>query len=111
MHSAYWNYVHYANKFGKSAEGEGRWAAESIAAFRRCEVIDTIPATHHHPCHTPPHTHHHYCHTTILLPHTTILLPQLTAGASIYRQCLKLRTPSPALFTPSPALFTGEFQH
>ncbi|KAL1524901.1 hypothetical protein AB1Y20_019779 [Prymnesium parvum] len=38
MHSAFWNYVHYRNRFGASAEGESKWAAESVAAFRRCEA-------------------------------------------------------------------------
>lgn len=35
MHASYWNYPHYSHKYGASAEGEARWVAESVEAFRR----------------------------------------------------------------------------
>ena len=38
MHASFYNYVHYRNKYGANAEGETRWVAESISAFRRCEA-------------------------------------------------------------------------
>ena len=37
MHSAFYNYVHYRNRFGATPAGEAAWANESVGAFRRCE--------------------------------------------------------------------------
>lgn len=38
MHASFYNYVHYAKRFGNHAAGELEWATESIGAFRRCEA-------------------------------------------------------------------------
>ena len=37
MHAAFYNYVHYKNRYGAHAAGEASWANESVVAFRRCE--------------------------------------------------------------------------
>ena len=44
MHAAYYNYVHYARRYGSHAAGEVQWATESIGAFRRCEANFTTAA-------------------------------------------------------------------
>ena len=38
MHAAFYNYGQYGRRYGASAQGEAAWAAESVAAFRRCEA-------------------------------------------------------------------------
>ena len=37
MHSAFYAYPHYRNKYGAQAAGEFQWANESLRAFRTCE--------------------------------------------------------------------------
>ena len=38
MHAAFYNYVQYGKRYGASVQGESAWAAEAVAAFRRCEA-------------------------------------------------------------------------